>query len=168
MTEAQPVVLDVGNKAARAVLLGGAVSGAIGLFTYYACLTDQISGGTGTLIVAWIDHRIGLLRHRTPVRLRLASGVPPPQADLRSGGDPLGRPQGQAVGGPLGGTGRCRRFAHQGTRGPGVRPPDPADDGPARPVPGRPRIPPAPPGDGTPVGVPPGEERLPPPARRCR
>src|SRR5690606_20336342 len=54
MTEAQPVVLDVGNKAARAVLLGGAVSGAIGLFTYYACLTDQISGGTGTLIVAWI------------------------------------------------------------------------------------------------------------------
>ncbi|MEU8363706.1 hypothetical protein AB0C27_47565 [Nonomuraea sp. NPDC048882] len=47
-----PVVIDVGGDAKVKAMIGGAVSGVIGLFVIVSTLTGQTTGGAGTAVVA--------------------------------------------------------------------------------------------------------------------
>lgn len=47
-----PVVIDVGRDAKVKALIGGSVSGLIGVLTTFWLLTGQVSGGTGSMVIA--------------------------------------------------------------------------------------------------------------------
>lgn len=53
-----PVVFNVGGKAAKQILLGGALAGGIGILTIVATLTGQITGGPVAQVIGWV---IGLV-----------------------------------------------------------------------------------------------------------